>query len=261
MIEPALQQTNNVINNLFSNCCTLTRVIRVIAWILRFYTNALRNATTIMKLDTEHLVAPNYLTTSELNHANNIIRIVQQLELKKDNDLLCKRESVHFKSNICKLNPYLDKEGKIRAGGRLNKSTMPAGMKNPAIILRNSRLTKLMTHEAHLATLHGGARLTHSYIRQQYWIVGGNRAVKSQLRRCVRCHQKQGSKENYQLMADLPPQRVTPSRPFTHTGVDFTSHVDIKLNKGRGVKTSKGYISIFVCLATKAVHIELVLEH
>lgn len=258
MVEPALQQTNNVINKLLSNCSTLTRVIRVIAWILRFKTNALKNATTIMKFDTDHPVSPNYLTTSELNHANNIIiRIVQQLELNKDYDLLRKRENVHLKSTICKLNPYLDKEGIIRVGGRLNKSTMPAGMKNPAIIPRNSRLTELIIHEAHLATLHGGARLTLSYIRQQYWIVGGNRAVKSQLRRCVRCHRFR-SKENYQLMADLPSQRVTPSRPFTHTGVDFTGHVDIKLNKGRGVKTSKGYIAIFVCLATKAVHIELV---
>ncbi|CAK1583264.1 unnamed protein product [Parnassius mnemosyne] len=60
-------------------------------------------------------------------------------------------------------------------------------------------------------------------------------------------------------MSDLPQQRTTPSRPFTHTGVDFTGHVEIKLNKGRGgVKTSKGYIAIFVCMATKAVHIEIV---
>ncbi|XP_026744683.1 uncharacterized protein LOC113506020 [Trichoplusia ni] len=58
-------------------------------------------------------------------------------------------------------------------------------------------------------------------------------------------------------MVDLPQQRATPSRPFTHTGVDFTGHVEIKLNKGRGVKTSKGYVVVFVCMATKAVHLEL----
>ncbi|CAG9124569.1 unnamed protein product [Plutella xylostella] len=59
-------------------------------------------------------------------------------------------------------------------------------------------------------------------------------------------------------MADLPAPRVTPSRPFTHTGIDFTGHVEVKSNKGRGIRTSKGYVAVFVCLATKAVHLELV---
>lgn len=59
-------------------------------------------------------------------------------------------------------------------------------------------------------------------------------------------------------MGNLPSERVTPSRPFSHTGVDFTGHVDIKINKEGGIKTCKGYIAIFICMVTKAVHIELV---
>lgn len=61
-------------------------------------------------------------------------------------------------------------------------------------------------------------------------------------------------------MADLPRPRVNPSRPFTNTGVDFTGHVDVKANRGRGVRTSKGYVAVFVCLVTKAVHLELVAD-
>ncbi|XP_075990324.1 uncharacterized protein LOC142985982 [Anticarsia gemmatalis] len=132
-------------------------------------------------------------------------------------------------------------------------------MKNPAIVPYSSRYTELLIQQAHLITLHGGARLTLTYIRQQYWIISGNRAVKANIRRCVKCH-RFNTTENAQLMADLPEQRVKPSRPFTHTGVNFTGYVDVKLNKGRGVKTSKAYIAIFVCMATKAVHIELVSE-
>ncbi|XP_049886415.1 uncharacterized protein LOC126380876 [Pectinophora gossypiella] len=59
-------------------------------------------------------------------------------------------------------------------------------------------------------------------------------------------------------MADLPKPRVTPSRPFTHTGVDFTGQVEVKANKGRGIKTTKAYIAVFIWLSTKAIHIELV---
>ncbi|XP_063629703.1 uncharacterized protein LOC134801103 [Cydia splendana] len=59
-------------------------------------------------------------------------------------------------------------------------------------------------------------------------------------------------------MGDLPASRSNPSRPFEHTGVDFTGHVFLKANKGRGIKTTKGYVCVFVCMATKAVHLELV---
>ncbi|XP_026331298.1 uncharacterized protein LOC113238676 [Hyposmocoma kahamanoa] len=59
-------------------------------------------------------------------------------------------------------------------------------------------------------------------------------------------------------MANLPEPRVTPSRPFTHAGVDFTGQVELKANKGRGIKTTRGYIAVFVCFATKAIHLELV---
>ncbi|XP_075990201.1 uncharacterized protein LOC142985844 [Anticarsia gemmatalis] len=144
-------------------------------------------------------------------------------------------------------------------GHKLQYSDLPTTMKNPAIVPYSSRYTELLIQQAHLITLHGGARLTLTYIRQQYWIISGNRAVKANIRRCVKCH-RFNTTENAQLMADLPEQRVKPSRPFTHTGVDFTGYVDVKLNKGRGVKTSKAYIAIFVCMATKAVHIELVSE-
>ncbi|XP_075990327.1 uncharacterized protein LOC142985980 [Anticarsia gemmatalis] len=64
--------------------------------------------------------------------------------------------------------------------------------------------------------------------------------------------------KHYQLMGDLPEARCNRSRPFYNTGVDYTGFIDIKTNKGRGVKTTKGYVTLFVCMATKAVHLELV---
>ncbi|GFX14767.1 integrase catalytic domain-containing protein [Trichonephila clavipes] len=47
-------------------------------------------------------------------------------------------------------------------------------------------------------------------------------------------------------------------RPFFSCGIDYAGPVLIKCNKGRGTKSTKGYIALFVCLATKAVHIEAV---
>ncbi|XP_046671320.1 uncharacterized protein LOC124361317 [Homalodisca vitripennis] len=61
-------------------------------------------------------------------------------------------------------------------------------------------------------------------------------------------------------MGDLPSDRVRPCRPFSNTGTVISGPVFIKASKRRNSPTSKGYIVIFVCLATKAVHLEVVTD-
>ncbi|GFS85305.1 integrase catalytic domain-containing protein [Trichonephila clavipes] len=60
------------------------------------------------------------------------------------------------------------------------------------------------------------------------------------------------------MLGNLPKHRVTLERLFFSCGIDYVGPVLIKYNKGRGTKSTKGYIALFVCLATKAVHIEAV---
>ena len=59
-------------------------------------------------------------------------------------------------------------------------------------------------------------------------------------------------------MGDLPAFRITQLKCFSHTTLDYVGPVSITMGKYRGSKVSKAYICIFVCGATKAVHIELV---
>ncbi|GIY00585.1 reverse transcriptase [Caerostris darwini] len=59
-------------------------------------------------------------------------------------------------------------------------------------------------------------------------------------------------------MGDLSKARVEISRDFTNCGCDFTRSIDIKLAEGRAQKSTKAYVALFVCWATKALHLELV---
>ena len=61
-------------------------------------------------------------------------------------------------------------------------------------------------------------------------------------------------------MGALPKDRVQPCRPFFVTGVDFAGPTVTLVNKGRGRKTNKSYIALFVCFATKAIHLEATSE-
>ncbi|XP_046608758.1 uncharacterized protein LOC124299539 [Neodiprion virginianus] len=62
-------------------------------------------------------------------------------------------------------------------------------------------------------------------------------------------------------MGQLPQSRVTQSRPFLHSGVDYAGPFSIRASRGRGAKSCKGYIVIFICFTTSAVHLELVSDY
>ena len=62
-------------------------------------------------------------------------------------------------------------------------------------------------------------------------------------------------------MGDLPTPRVTPSRPFTHTGIDYAGPYLVRSSSGRGIKSHKAWISVSVCFAVKAIHLELVHDY
>ena len=52
--------------------------------------------------------------------------------------------------------------------------------------------------------------------------------------------------------------RVRTGQVFDFVGVDYTCPVLIKHGPVRNPHFTKGYVAVFVCLATKAVHLELV---
>ena len=84
--------------------------------------------------------------------------------------------------------------------------------------------------------------------------------VKKVIRACLTCS-RHATRAPTQLMGELTKARVRPSSPFEYSGVDYASPINIRLTKTRGKGTMKGYIAIFICMATRAAHIELVEDY
>lgn len=61
-----------------------------------------------------------------------------------------------------------------------------------------------------------------------------------------------------QLMGDLPKYRAQPALPFQFTGVDFAGYFEVKMSNQRNAPYEKCYVAVFVCMVTKATHLELV---
>ena len=105
--------------------------------------------------------------------------------------------------------------------------------------------------------MHGGPGLTYSYAIRMTWLIGGRAQVRAFVRNCITCARAR-ARPSTKKMGDLPSARINPSRPFSHTGLDYAGPFMLKASNRRGVASTKGYIAIFVCLCTKAIHIEVV---
>lgn len=160
-------------------------------------------------------------------------------------------------SKVADLCPFMDDDGIMRLRGRFENAELTFDQKHPVILPAKSIMTERLIAHAHRQTLHGGVQQYTQYLRNQYWILGLRREIKTYISHCITCFRQRRQTAD-QLMADLPSCRVQRDKAFRRCGVDYAGPFDIKDRDGRYRRTLKSYAAIFVCLVTRAVHIELV---
>jgi hypothetical protein len=241
--------------DLLSKFSEFNKLCRILAWILRFKHNTVAKLT--KKQDGIH---HGCLSCVELNDARKIIiRLVQESAFPDEINALKSNKSLKSNSKLLTLNAYIDKDGIICVGGRLNKNSLiRETQKHPYVIPKDHHVTQLIIRHYHNQNLHSGAQATLAAIRQQFWVLNGRSAVRQVIRKCVPCFRVKPTSSK-QIMGDLPSYRIEPSRVFEHTGLDYCGPIKINLNRGRGKpKISKAYIGVFICMSSKAVHLELI---
>nr|XP_034195364.1 uncharacterized protein LOC117611534 [Osmia lignaria] len=188
------------------------------------------------------------------------IHVTQHLYFANEIKMLNSSSTLPATHPFSRLTAFIDSQGTVRVGGRLTSTALSRDEKHPAILPRDAHLSKIIIEDAHNRTFRGGTQLTLAYVRQRYWIIGGRAPVKSHILRCVVCVRQRRIRAR-QMMGQLPLSRVTPSRPFAHTGVDYAGPITMKNSKGRGSKTIKGWICVLVCFPSSAVHLEVVSDY
>lgn len=175
-------------------------------------------------------------------------------ELKALRDL---DEGMPAKSQILGFHPFIDGNGILRVGGRLQAAAISYERMHPALLPEVSHLAQLLIRDSHQETLHGNRKLMTAHLRERFWITGLTRAIHTHIKRYFVCtrYKRQAAE---QLMESLPPDRVRQSDPFEHAGVDFAGPFITKPREGRCKLRDKKWVAVFVCMATKAVHLELV---
>ncbi|XP_055678141.1 uncharacterized protein LOC129786910 [Lutzomyia longipalpis] len=200
------------------------------------------------------------LTVSELTATNLlIVSQVQRQVFAKEFLALKSGKKLTTPSRIIDLNPFLDENGIIRVGGRIQKSSLPISMKHQILLPDKHHFTRLLAEKTHLDTCHGGPKLVEYTMKQRYWPLRGYDVASSVTRKCVRCFRCK-PKPMQQIMGNLPADRVVqPRRPFTKVGVDFCGPFYIRAPLRRATKF-KIYVAIFICFVSRAVHLEMVTD-
>ncbi|XP_029178513.1 uncharacterized protein LOC114946230 [Nylanderia fulva] len=232
---------------------SLKRLLRITAWCRRWL---------LIHRQLRHVQSqPGVISSDELTEARiSWVRLIQAKIFKDEIRRLKNRTPLPSQSSLQKLNPFLDSEGLLRVGGRLRNANLQYDATHPPILPSESTFTLLVVDDHHQRTLHGGTQMTLCSLRREYWVPRGRSLVKRHISRCIRCTRWRAAIPQ-PLMGDLPVPRVTSSRPFLHTGVDYAGPVWLRTSKGRGHKATKGFIVVFVCLASRAVHLDVASDY
>ena len=244
---------------LLSKFSSWIKLTHVVAYMLRFINRCkAKFSTRIPTLDTPSKlqVSTPPLSVQEINLAKTrILLLTQQEAFTAEIALLQKKQLLS--QTIQRLKPFLDAEGLIRVGGRLSNSSLVYNAKHPILLPKRHCVTDLLIDYHHAQYLHCGPQQLQAMLSQKYWILSARGAIRSRIFRCVRCFKCRPVTRSPQ-MADLPASRVSPTRAFNTSAVDYAGPFSVKAHYLRRIQIVKIYVCLFICLSTKAVHLEVV---
>ncbi|XP_018308841.1 uncharacterized protein [Mycetomoellerius zeteki] len=222
----------SIVNELLTRHSKISKTCRIIAYCLRFSGSR-------RPREPGRLIAP-----QEMLIALQIIcKSVQGQAFFEEYEALCQRRAISASSGVLALSPFISEDGLMRVGGRLAESALNYDARHPILLPRNHVLTQRIIRQEHERNAHAGLQATMAAVRQRYWPISLRSTVRKIIRNCVTCFKARPA-QSHAIMAPLPAGRVTPSRPFTHCGVDYAGPFTVRESKRRNARTHKAYLAI-----------------
>ena len=232
---------------------TFTQFQRVTAWMFRFIKNRCLLGTRRCERTTTA-----GLSVAELVSAEQYWILLSQIDhFPSEVSLLQAKQPLPNNSCLLSLHPFLDSDGILRVGGRESNAKLAYSQLHPIILHGKHQVSKLIIRSEHLRMLHAGPILVSASLNRRFHIVYLPKTVRSITRQCITCRRR-AIKPRPQMMGQLPLERVTPGCVFEKVGVDYAGPFLIKYGMVRKPTLVKAYACIFVSLAVKAVHLEVV---
>ena len=128
--------------------------------------------------------------------------------------------------------------------------------KHPIILHKGSYVSRLIIGHYHDLAAHQNRGMTLTEIRSVgYWITGAHAMIAFHIHHFITCRKPRGQ-YLHQQMAPLPVDETEPAPPFSYIGIDCFEPFMVK----DGRKEAKRWGLLATCMATRAVHIELLAD-
>ncbi|UYV82962.1 hypothetical protein LAZ67_22001552 [Cordylochernes scorpioides] len=203
---------------------TLTQILRVIAWMLRFKPSEYKG---------------DIISQEELDSAEkSLVKIIQSESIGEEDP------------KMKQLHAFQDKEGLWRVKTRIVNRNDDELFRLPILIPTNHPVTELIVKSVHEKMYHCGAQTLRSVLREKFWIPKARQLVRHVIHKCPRCRRFETKRVDVPE-ASLPQHRVRDVVVFEVTGIDLGG--PLYLEDGQKV-----WFVIFTCGVYRAVHLELV---
>lgn len=235
-----------------------SKIRRVFGYVNRFISRMKTQWRTKSDINTYSRAVQPLSATEIADGTTTVVQIIQHRAFPEEIKALMEHKQVPKQSKLSTLGVFRDQQGVIRVGGRLkNAPRLTYDEKFPIVLPHDHAISELIVSWAHCHNLHAPQTALLAFVRQQFWPIKGKVIVNKVVRECIRCCRCKPV-SLAQIMADLPEDRVSEvKRPFLVTAVDFAGPFVVHY-KGRGSRTTKVYVAVYVCFSTKAVHLDVV---
>lgn len=227
----AQEENSKKENKFFNRFSNFNKMIRVFAYVRRFYCNCREKGESRVK---DGLLFKEVQTSRTL-----LLKLIQAESFTDESDIRVKH-----------LNAYRDKDDLIRLNSKIVLRDDVYTFKCPIVLPGKHRIVNLIIKEKHVSLNHAGIEILMNALREEYWIIGGRKAIRSVITKCVSCR-RHDTRPFQTIDAPLPLDRVKDAAVFEVIGVDFTGPVYLKGGQ-------KSWICLFTCAVFRAVHFELV---
>ena len=108
-----------------------------------------------------------------------LVSLTSTNEMQRD-EARKRNKEIKQASMLYHLDPFLDREGILRVGGRIQQASLEEDIKNPVMLPKKGRVTELLIKDFHEKAHHQVRGFTLNEIRSNgYWIIGCSGAVSS----------------------------------------------------------------------------------